>query len=140
VADDIVPKPDPTVLTTTQLLHEIATLKELLEHKIQANDNAIHIRLDAMVATSIARDLCRTESITKYEAFLTKQLENLANIEANHDKAIEDKISALSSRIDKYEGSKTVTSASQALLFSVVSAILTFVIGVFQIIRYIQRP
>lgn len=42
------PIPDPTLLTTQQLLRELTTLKELVFSRIEGMDEALRIRLDGM--------------------------------------------------------------------------------------------
>lgn len=46
--DDIKPIPDPTVLTTAQLLRELASLRELLEARLDAADEATRLRWEQM--------------------------------------------------------------------------------------------
>lgn len=45
--NDIVPRPDPTILTTQQLLREITSTKEIVETKVDGIKGVIFARMDA---------------------------------------------------------------------------------------------
>jgi hypothetical protein len=52
---DVVPSPDPTRLTTTQLLREVLSTRELLEAKIGALDGVVRTKLEAVERADEAR-------------------------------------------------------------------------------------
>jgi hypothetical protein len=53
-AGDWVPRPDPTTLTTAQLMREMSSLRELLEVKLDGEAQALKVRLDGMdIATRL---------------------------------------------------------------------------------------
>jgi hypothetical protein len=81
----ILPVPDPTSLTTTQLLHEIAVLKELLEtkntatrHKIKGITNQLALALAATKEAEIHRKELVDFQLKAVEALTSERFTGIA--------------------------------------------------------------
>lgn len=79
------PRPDPTVLTTKQLLREIANTKEILETKLQGFQDIIETRLDGM---DKAIELLQTAN-DKIPLHVDEVVENLQRIHEEKFRSIE---------------------------------------------------
>jgi predicted outer membrane protein len=71
------PDPDPTTLTTAQLLRELFSLREILQAKLDGNKNEVDTRFDAV--------LVRIDAIDKATVLFE---ENLTRVPTEVDKAI----------------------------------------------------
>ena len=135
----LVPRPDPTLLTTAQLQVAIAALKELMEEKIAStnrlkeekfketwdrldlmekqrletkvdSDKAIERALAAQERLFAQKNACNEEAANKAEASFTKQIEALKSEAAITTKAIYDRIDTQNQR-DKGQSNWIINTA-----------------------------
>lgn len=115
----LVPVPDPTVLTTAQLLRENDALRELLGTRIDALRDLHQEKfsgiqqqfIDSQKAIDAALQAAK-QAVEKSELSATKQID-----------AINDKVQDLKDRIGNTEGRSKGIGVSGALVFSVVAAL-----------------
>lgn len=117
-----VPVPDPTVLTTAALRHEIAAIREMFESGMKAMDSLFVARLEKIEVQFHERDLrfdrvaleekaamsaalmAQKEAASKAELSFTKQIDQMHMLLNTITSANSDKIGDLKSRIDLGEG------------------------------------
>ena len=82
---ELIPRPDPTRLTTAALIREIAALRELLETQIDALDRLTKDRFETAERHRIEQ---KTDTKTMLDAALASQQAAVAKTEANFEKQI----------------------------------------------------
>lgn len=126
---DLVPRPDPTSLTTEQLHREIGALAELIDAKLAlqnekfngidtqfierdkrteqlslADKTAIAAALQAQKEAAGATYESITAAIAKSEVGFTKQIDGLGTLIASITAGFDSKISDLTARLDRGDG------------------------------------
>ena len=140
------PIPDPTKLTTEQLRREVATLREILETRLDGMDRAIALQfterdvraeqaaetapqalgsaLSAQKELVAQQNDANSAATAKAEASFTKQIDQIGTIIETMEKATDARITELKQRIDRGEGSTTGAAGSRSERAQVTSQIL----------------
>ena len=84
------PVPDPTLLTTQQLIREVTVLKQYLESRVENSENVISARIDGM-----------EKAIEVFQADLTRVPTQLDRAIQSHKELNESEIRSLSSDINR---------------------------------------
>jgi hypothetical protein len=134
-ASDTRPVPDPTLLTTQQLIREIGALRDLFtveltaareltderfaavqmqfrerdvrnEHAVASTKVSVDTALQAAKEAVGAQNLASAQAIAKAEAATTKQIDALATLISAQAKATDEKIDDVKSRITAIESQK----------------------------------
>ncbi len=107
------PIPDPTILTTQQLMREIGALKELMQVRLDAYDKAIQLLQDftdrqPTIAEVVAKFEERFRSIetqfVKADMTTTKQMDSITTLLQANAKAGNEKIDDIKGRVTSIEG------------------------------------
>jgi hypothetical protein len=168
-SDTWTPRPDPTVLTTAQLLRELAALRELLETRVDALDRLLSRRMDDADKAIQAALVSAEKAVTKAEVASEKRFEGVNEFRkaladqtstfiprAEYDAAhasLADRVTAnaervaalelrLTSRLDRGEGSDAGAAGQrgeQRLNMSQVIAALGFLAAVITLILYVTK-
>jgi len=186
------PDPDPTVLTTQQLLREIATSRETTEAIVAGFKAAIEARLAAMdIAIILVRESTEKfnglvessvnqlkdvdqvkfdairdrfsdaksaldvalqsaskavdaafsaakEAASKIEVSFTKAIEQLQSLGSAQQKATDDKIDDVRTRVTTLESQKRGSNDSIALMISVVGAVVALIAAVASVVALLR--
>ena len=168
-APDWRPVPDPTLLTTQQLLRELAALRELLETRINALDRLLSRRMDdadkaisaALASAEKAVTKAETSAERRFEAvnefrktlsdqastFIPRGEYDAANAAvADRVNANADRVAALelrlTSRLDRGEGSEAGAAGQrgeQRLNLSQVIAGIATIVAVVTLVLYLAK-
>ena len=124
------PIPDPTVLTTAQLLREMGALKELFETKLSAlKEQLLDVRSaqkDALElafettkdATTLQNSYIR-ETIAKSEGSTAQEIQSLKALVAANKTSSDEKMDLVNSRLDRGDGKSTGITATTATMLAV---------------------
>ena len=168
-SDTWTPRPDPTILTTAQLLRELAALRELLETRIDSLDRVLSRRMDDAGKAIDAALVSAEKAVTKAEIASEKRFEGVnefrkalsdqtatfiprAEYDSAHDAlsarvaANADRVAALelrlTSRLDRGEGSDAGAAGQrtdQRLNISQVIAGIATLIAVVTLVLYLAK-
>jgi len=168
-APDWRPVPDPTLLTTQQLLRELAALRELLETRIDGLDRLLSRRMDDADKAIQAALVSAEKAVTKAEIASEKRFEGVnefrralsdqtatfiprAEYDSAHDalsarvNANADRVAALelrlTSRLDRGEGSEAGAAGQrgeQRLNLSQVIAGIATIVAVVTLVLYLAK-
>ena len=155
------PIPDPTLLTTQQLLRELAGLRELLETRINGMATEINLIREEQLKVNAAIDLRvdhlkrlvyerfdgiqiqfsdKAIAINKSEQAITKQLDQVQATITMQSKVFDDKLAAVKDLITLMQGSETGrqdrtanSRANLSMILSGMSLILLFLSIAFNI-------
>jgi hypothetical protein len=99
-----VPIPDPTLLTTQALTRDIASLRELLESKLEGQKSVLESRLDGIDRANAEQYRSSKDAILKAEIATDKRIEQLGIVISSVDKSLSDKIDDVKQRQTRMEG------------------------------------
>jgi len=162
-ADDdtrgLVPRPDPTLLTTQALEREIEHLRREMELQIESLGDACEAKFEFIeqrlkdrtllvdAAFSASRDAVAAalasskEAVSKSEHTFNKQLDEMKLTMAAANKGIEDQISAVKERVtimESLDRGGTIKSQGVAQLIGIGLAVATVVISVIVVLANMQ--
>ena len=186
----VVPRPDPTVLTTEQLTRGLDNLQRLLEARMDGMDRAtalvnqgmmrvpsdVDVKINALQALHTekfdsvqrqfeerdvrakasenaanvavnaalqaqkeaagAQNASNALSISKSETATVKQIDGIGLLITSNTTATNDKISALSSRMDRGDGQNSGKGTYQSSLIAVVGLVVAVIAGIFAVLNH----
>lgn len=118
-----VPRPDPSTLTTDQLLREIAHLRELVEEKFTSVQGQFLAEKEARQDTLAAAQ----EAVAKSEIATEKSIDRIRDAIDAAAAAQAARIEDLKSRMDRGEGKGAGFGAAGALIAAIVGFVGTVV-------------
>jgi hypothetical protein len=153
--------PDPSSLTTAQLHRELASLRELIEARLDGTDKRIEIQFterdkraeqtakDSKVAVDAAFSAAKEAvgeqnkssalAISKSEAATTKQIDSISSLISASSKATDEKIEDVKARLQMIEGQKAGVGMSTGVVLQIIlgaSAIAAIVAVVVDVLRH----
>jgi|SRR5665213_658493 len=159
-SEDIRPIPDPSTLTTSQLHRELASLRELIEARLDGTDKRIEIqfierdkraeqtakdsKLAVDAAFSAAKEAVKEQNtssalaIDKSEKATTKQIDGISSLISASSKATDEKIEDVKARLQMIEGQKAGVGMSAGVLLQIVlaaSAVAAIIAVVVDVLR-----
>ena len=152
--------PDPSTLTTAQLHRELASLRELIEARLDGTDKRIEIQFterdkrseqtakDSKIAVDAAFSAAKEAvseqnkssalAISKSETATTKQIDSISSLISASSKATDEKIEDVKARLQMIEGQKQGVGLSSNVLLqfvigaAAIAAIAAVIIDVFR--------
>jgi hypothetical protein len=119
------PVPDPTRLTTEQLLRELGLLDKLINARIDGMDRAFQLQIDAAKEAVLAQAGATDRAVSKAEAAMVKNIENQQTILRTGFESVDTQISDLKGRLIRVEEGRSVGQQG----FSNTVAVLMMAIG-----------
>lgn len=157
----MIPAPDPTLLTTANLIREIAALKEFLMREVvalkdlheekfgsiairfQERDTAVQAAFAAAKEAVGEQNKSSASAIAKAEAHTSEQLRQIMSMLTNSNKAADEKIADLKERVGGMENrgegqvsEKTSSQHSIALIVSVASLVIAAIVAALAVMRH----
>ena len=158
MADDMKPMPDPTVLTTEQLLREITNavtlltatidgLRNVIEERFKAVDTQFQLverqRVEQKVDTATAvqaalaaakeavteQTAASEKSITKSETATAEQLRQLTQTFTTAIGGVTDSLSDLKARVGNIEARKEGSTETRAVVMAVMAILVVIVVA-----------
>jgi phage-related minor tail protein len=135
----LVPRPDPTTLTTEALHREIAATRELFKSQLNALDRLVMDKLKAIEAhrqeqklDSDARIQAALNAAEKENAkttvSVTKQIDSLKDTFGSSIAALTANLNDLKDRVTKAEGNTGGQQQAKANLYALLSAIVAIIV------------
>ena len=104
-AGDITPRPDPTTLTTAQLIRELNSLRQLIESRLAGIDSRIDlVRMHLDKVPSEIKESSK-DALLLAERSLNSALQSLKELRESQFKGLENKVDEIKSRLVSLERS-----------------------------------
>jgi hypothetical protein len=136
VSPSNVPIPDPTVLTTAQLIREMGTLKELFETKLgalkeqlldakSAQKDALELAFQTTKDATTLQNTYIRETIAKSEGATAQEIQSLKALVAANKASSDEKLDSVNSRLDRGDGKSSGVTAMTATLLAVAAIVVS---------------
>lgn len=137
MTDDSRPIPDPTKLTTEQLLRELGQLEKFMNARVDALEQVLQLQIDAAREAVAVQASGADRAVAKAEVSTGKSIENLQMILRTGFDSIDTQIGDLKGRLIRVEESRSVgqtgytNTLSTIMLVVAVTAVLISVGSLF---------
>lgn len=102
------PVPDPTKLTTEQLLRELGLLEKNINTRLDGIERSFQLQIDAAKEAVLAQAGATDRAVSKAEVAMVKNIENLQTIHLSASESIDTQISDIKGRLIRVEEGRSV--------------------------------
>ena len=122
------PVPDPTILTTQQLLRELAAMEKLMDTRIRAIDKGIEVAFRAKSEAAAEQYRALTQAIDKAERATAAQIDQQRTAVDAVERSLREQILTLDSRMTRSEAAAAGRSQITAPVWGLIGAVATGVL------------
>lgn len=136
------PRPDPSALTTTQILTEIGHLREYMEVKLEVLEQkfvGVQDQFESRDRALTAALAAAKEAVEKSAFAMDRQIERILSMVEASGKAREAQLTDLKERMDRGEGKGSGQSATWGIVLAVIGAVVG-VVGAVAVVYSLRGP